>query len=44
MTIKEIRNQIILLKGVNPQTVEVKMTIQKLQQAYDEELLQSGKD
>jgi|TARA_R110000803_G_scaffold41011_2_gene88364 hypothetical protein len=44
MTTTEIRNRIILLKGINPQPIEVKMEIQKLQQVYDEKLLQSNKN
>ena len=43
MATTEIRNEIILLKGVKNPPVGVKMKIQKLQQAYDEQLLQPDK-
>ena len=44
MTIKEIRNRIILLKGVSPQPIKVKMEIQQLQQLLDEQPVQLNKD
>ena len=36
MTIAEIRNEIIRLKSLNPQTQEIKKRIQKLQQSLDD--------
>jgi len=35
MTIAEIRNEIIRLKSLKPQTQEIKKRIQKLQQSLD---------
>tara|TARA_R110002153_G_scaffold118890_1_gene263704 strand:- start:427 stop:564 length:138 start_codon:yes stop_codon:yes gene_type:complete len=40
MTTTEIRNRIILLKGVSPQPIKVKMEIQQLQQLLDEQSVQ----
>jgi hypothetical protein len=42
MTIREIRNKIILLKGVSPQPVKVKMEIQHLQQLLDYQSVQKS--